>query len=218
MTHSRLFKRAVAVGACAAVGTIGGVAAGAAAPSKDGAEAHDPRAQTECPAPPFSVGGPPMAALAFGAPPVHSVQVVPNKAGDGFDTITQDSGTVKSVSGDKLTISEGTDKATYATPTLTIPSEATIQRNEESAKLSDIQTGDHVDVSSSSDGTTNVFAVDRAEGPPPAPKARFFRGIPPQGAPLPPPPPPGGPVADVEVGESEAEGGFTISCSAHRAP
>ena len=61
--------------------------------------------------------------------PVHAVQVVPNKAGDGFDTVTEDSGTVKSVSGAALTITEGTDKATYATPTLTIPAGATVERN-----------------------------------------------------------------------------------------
>jgi hypothetical protein len=143
--------------------------------------------------------------FAFGGAPVHSVQIVANKAGDGFDTVTQDSGTVKSVSGDKLTISEGTEKATYATPTLTIPAGATIQRNEESAKLSDIQSGDHVDVSSSSDGTTYVFAVDPRQSPPQKPHvvgpiARQVQVG---------PPPPGGPTG------SAAEGGFTCR---YRAP
>jgi hypothetical protein len=205
MTHSWRFKSAVAVGACAAVGTIGGIAAGAAAPSHDGTEAHGPETQSGCP-----VGPPPpmpMAVFAFGGPPVHAVQIVPNKAGDGFDTVTEDSGTVKSVSGDNLTITEGTDKATYATPTLTIPADATVQRNEESAKLSDIQTGDHVDVSSSSGGTTDVFAVDsKPRELPPKPGARV---VGPEGGP--PPPPPGGPIGST----GDAEGGFTCS---YRAP
>ncbi len=207
MTHSWRFKSAVAVGACAAVGAIGGIAAGAAAPSHGGTKGKNgPETQSGCPAPVrIGMGGPPMAMFAFGGPPVHAVQIVPNKAGDGFDTLTEDSGTVKSVSGDKLTITEGTEKATYATPTLTIPANATIQRNGESAKLSEIQTGDHVDVSSGSDGTTSVFAVDSGQWPP---KPTIKQGRPPgpgfpiyrKGGPPPPglrmykrggPPPPG---------------------------
>ena len=218
MTHSWRFKSAVAVGACAAVGAIGGIAAGAAAPSHDVTTAPGPGTQSGCPAPVgIGIGGPPMAmaVFAFGGPPVHSVQVVPNKAGDGFDTVTEDSGAVKSASGDKLTITEGTDKATYATPTLTIPADATVQRNGESAKLSDIQTGDHVDVSSSSDGTTYVFAVDSGQWPPKPmpPKPMKQGGPPPPGFPIHKQggPPPGGPPG------SAAAGGVTFSCS-YRAP
>ncbi len=194
MTHSWRFKSAAAVGACAVVGAIGGIAAGAAAPSHNGREGKNgPDAQSRCPAPSaIGMGGPPMAMFAFEGPPVHAVQIVPNQAGDGFDTVTEDSGTVKSVSGDKLTITEGTQKATYGTPTLTIPADATIQRNGVSAKLSEIQTGDHVDVSSSSDGTTSVFAVGSGQWPPkptikqgvsPGPGFPMYnhRGLPPLG-------------------------------------
>jgi hypothetical protein len=131
--------------------------------------------------------------IGTGGPPVHAVQIVPNKAGDGFDTVTQDSGTVKSLSGDSLTITEGTDKATYATPTLTIPSGATVERNFQSAKLSDIQTADHVDVSLNSDGTANVLAVDSQHWPPKPPMpARLLKQ----------PAPPGGPPGPVVFGYS----------------
>lgn len=220
MTHSWRFKSAVTVGACAAVGAIGGISAGAAAPSHDVSEARGPKQQASCPAPAsIAIGGPPMALLTLGGPPVHAVEVVPNKAGNSFDTITHDSGTVKSVSGNKLTITEGTEKATYATPTLTIPADATIQRNEESAKLSDIQSGDHVDVVSSSDGTTNVFAVDSGHWPP---KPQVAGPIAKQAGP--PPLPPGAPV--LKQGPLApprgprallAKGGVVIRCS-FRAP
>jgi hypothetical protein len=116
--------------------------------------------------------------IAIGGPPVHAVQIVPNKAGDGFDTVTQDSGTVKSVSGASLMITEGTDKATYATPTLSIPADATVERNFQSAQLSEVQAGDHVDISSSSDGTTNVFAVDAQHWPPEPPVLSKLGGPP----------------------------------------
>jgi hypothetical protein len=97
--------------------------------------------------------------LAGGGPAVHAELVVPNKDGNGFLAVTMDSGKVKSVSGDQLTISEGTDKATYKDPTLTISSNATVRRNFADAKLSDLKDGDHVHVSQSSEGTF-VFAVD----------------------------------------------------------
>jgi hypothetical protein len=175
MTHSQLLKSAVAAGVCAAVGATAGIVGSAAAPSHSH-KAHSTSYDT-------ATGGPdrrpgPAGMIAFkigiGGPPVHGVQIVPNKAGDGFDTVTQDSGTVKSISGDSLTITEGTDKATYATPTLTIPAGATVERNFQSAKLTDIQAGDHVDVSSSSGGTANVFAVDGQHWPPKPPMPPGF--------------------------------------------
>src|SRR5215469_511036 len=43
---------------------------------------------------------------------VHSETVVPNDKG-GFDTITMDQGRFASASGDRLTITEGTSRATY---------------------------------------------------------------------------------------------------------
>jgi len=54
--------------------------------------------------------------------------VVPNRAGNGFDTITEDQGAFQSLSGDQLTITEGTKTLTYKTVTLTIPSNAIVYR------------------------------------------------------------------------------------------
>jgi hypothetical protein len=190
MTRSRFLKSAAVAAACAAAGTIAGIAGSSAAPSNSN--------KSDGPEYGFVVKGaetraaPPGAAdfkIERGGPPVHATEVVPNKGGDGFDTVTHDSGTVKSISGDHITITEGTDKATYATPTLTVPADATIQRNFQDAKLSDIKVGDHVDVSSSSDGTTNVFAVDSQHWPP---KPIQLSGSAKTGALPPGPPPPAG--------------------------
>jgi hypothetical protein len=78
--------------------------------------------------------------------------VVPNKNG-GFDTMTMDRGRFSSLSGDQLTITEGTKTATYKTVTLTIPSGATVRRNGDAARLSDIKSGDTVMVLQSPQGT-----------------------------------------------------------------
>jgi hypothetical protein len=76
-------------------------------------------------------------------PPVHADAVVPNEKG-GFDTVTMDRGSFSSLSGDQLTITEGTKSATYKTVTLTIPANATVRRNDENAQLSDLKAGDEV--------------------------------------------------------------------------
>ena len=85
--------------------------------------------------------------------------------------MTTDSGIVKSVeaSAGKLTIEEGTSTVTYKTVTLSIPSEAKVILDGKTSSLSSLAAGDHVMVSSSSEGTI-VFAADSSfhpEGPPP---------------------------------------------------
>ena len=92
--------------------------------------------------------------------PVHAELVVPDRQG-GFTTVTLDRGTVESVSGDQLTIKEGTPKATYKTVTLTIPSGAKVRRNGDDAALSDLQAGDLVAVVTRGDKT---FVKARAAG------------------------------------------------------
>jgi hypothetical protein len=77
---------------------------------------------------------------------------VPNQKG-GFDTITIDRGSFSSLSGDQLTITEGTKTATYKTVTLTIPSSATVRRNGDAAHLSDLKSGDTVLIAQSPKGT-----------------------------------------------------------------
>lgn len=87
----------------------------------------------------------------FGAP-VHAEAVVPDRQGS-FKTITFDRGTVKSVSGDQLTITEGTPTAVYKDVTLTIPADAKVKRDGDDAQLSALQAGDLVAVVTSGDKT-----------------------------------------------------------------
>ncbi len=73
---------------------------------------------------------------------VHADLVIATK--QGFATVTFDRGKVASVSGQQLTITEGTKRATYKTVTLTIPSSARVRDNHQKASLSDLQAGQRV--------------------------------------------------------------------------
>jgi hypothetical protein len=179
MQRSTLLRAGLVVGACALVGAAGGIAGSAAAPSKS--------SQTQT----TTTGSPDRdhhgwghRGFGGGGPVVHGEVVVPNQAGNGFETVTLDSGKVKSVSGDQLTITEGTQSATYKDATVTIPSGAKVMRNFAGAQLSDLQAGDFVHVSSSPEQTT-VFAVDAThQGPPPGMRGPHGPGgPPPYGAP-----------------------------------
>jgi hypothetical protein len=146
-------KAVTAALVCVVVGASAGIVGSAAAPSKDKPSRS---AQGNRPGPPGPRHG----------PPIHAELVVPNKAGDGFVDVTIDTGTVESVSGDQLTIKQGTKSATYKTITLTIPSDAKIHRNMQEAQLSDLKAGDKVHVARSSEGTF-VGAHDKNHGPRP---------------------------------------------------
>lgn len=164
---------ALAAVLCLAIGAMAGISGGLAA----GTKAHSSSSSSEQkPGPP--AGGP------MGGPPIHSVSVVPNKEGSGFDTVTMDGGTVQSVSGQQLTITEGTKTLTYKTVTLTIAANATVTRDGKSAQLSQLQSGDHVIVSENSDGTSMVNAADSSFTPPHGPGGPGGPpGAPGQGAP-----------------------------------
>jgi hypothetical protein len=144
--------------------------------------------------------------------PVHSDTVVPNEKG-GFDTVTMDRGMFSSLSGDQLTITEGTKSATYKTVTLTIPSNATVRRNGEKADLSDLKAGDEVLVVQSPNGTV-VAAHDAQHQEPLVFKlAGPRRGEGPQQLKVSPPPPPHEcPPGSTEKG-SATEKGSTGSCA-----
>ncbi|GAC1573679.1 MAG: hypothetical protein NVS3B18_07170 [Candidatus Dormibacteria bacterium] len=73
---------------------------------------------------------------------VHAQLVVPTQ--QGFATVTLDRGTVDSVSGDQLSLTEGTPKQTYKTVTLTIPAGSTVRDNRQTASLSSLQPGQRV--------------------------------------------------------------------------
>ncbi len=62
----------------------------------------------------------------------------------GFVAVTFERGFVRSVSGQQLTLSEGTRKATYKTVTVTIPTTARVLDNGSTATLAKLTSGQHV--------------------------------------------------------------------------
>jgi hypothetical protein len=66
------------------------------------------------------------------------------KTATGFQTITFNRGKVDSVSGSKLTMTDGTRRASYQTVTLTIPSTARIRDNRQPATLAALKPGQRV--------------------------------------------------------------------------
>jgi hypothetical protein len=149
-------KALIAVAACVVLGAIGGIAGSAASSKHSSSSSSTPRKSGFARGP---IGGPPGRGRA-----VHASEIVLNKAGTAFITQTIDTGTVKSVSGNDVTITEGVGSVTYKDVTLTIPSGATVTRDGASASVSDLKAGDRISVSRSSDGTS-VFAADSAWRP-----------------------------------------------------
>lgn len=70
---------------------------------------------------------------------VHGDVVVATRS--GFATVTFDRGTVTSVSGQQLTLTEGTKKRAYKTVTLTIPTTAKVRDNRQPATLASVKPG-----------------------------------------------------------------------------
>lgn len=173
-----------AAGACALAGAAAGISQSAASSSSTTSGAMTAKAGH------WARGA---RVLAFAGRPgpggeVHASEVVLNKAGTAYITLTRDNGTITSVdaSGGKITLKEGTSSVTYATPTITIPSGATVLLDGATSSLEKLSAGDRVSISSSSEGTT-VFAVDSSFKPPAGPD-----GMPhPDGVPHLEPPPGG---------------------------
>jgi hypothetical protein len=182
----------VAASACALAGAAAGISQSAAdstsSSSSSTQTAHAPR------------GGMVFGFARAGHPgpggEVHAVEVVLNKAGTDYITVTEDNGTITAIdaSAGKITLEEGTEKVTYATPTIAIPSGATVLLDGASSSLDKLKAGDRVSISSSSEGTT-VFATDSSFKPP-APDGMRHVGPPPGGA----PPPEGAPQPPGEAG------------------
>ena len=167
----RLVRLGAVVGLCALAGAGAGIAGSAAAPSSKVKKSNAP-------------GREKLRGLrGLHGPPVHADAVVLNKAGNGFITQTEDSGKVKSLSGGQLVITEGVKNVTYKDVTITVPSNATIMRNDAKATLADLKPGDRVHVIQAPEGVS-VFAEDAAHQ---RSEPRGFRGPPPGG------PPPGRP-------------------------
>lgn len=117
---SQRSRHVVIAATCVAAGAVAGIAGAAAAPTGHSSQPTrhlDTGRSAPVPGRPDMDG-----------PPVHAEEVVLNRAGTAFITATEDSRTVKSVSGEQLTITEGVGKVTYKDQTLTIPSGATVVR------------------------------------------------------------------------------------------
>src|SRR4051795_9027962 len=136
--NTRIFRTILIAAVCGVIGAGAGIA-GAGAHEGQGHKSKTRHAKHFNRG--FHLGG-----------PVHAELVVPDRQG-GFKTVTLDRGTVESVSGDQLTLKEGTPQATYKTVALTIPSGAKIRRNGDDAQLTDLQAGDFVAVVTSGDKT-----------------------------------------------------------------
>ena len=171
MQRSTMMRMSAVGAVCALVGATAGIAGSSASSSKPTKAVVASAAFANGPGVRFGFG--PLADAA--GPPVHSDTVVPNEKG-GFDTVTMDRGSFSSLSGDRLTITEGTKTATYKTVTLTIPSSATVRRNGEAAKLSDLKSGDTVMVMQNPKATV-VVANDAQH--PDLPRLKFR--VPPMG-------------------------------------
>jgi hypothetical protein len=90
---------------------------------------------------------------------VHGDLVVATRT--GFVTVTLDRGFVQSVSGQQLTVREGTKRATYKTVTLTIPANAVVRYDRHAATLADLEAGQRVLIVQGPNRTL-VVARDRA--------------------------------------------------------
>ncbi|UTI64986.1 hypothetical protein NBH00_01975 [Paraconexibacter antarcticus] len=176
--QSKFTMRATAIGAvCALAGAGAGIAGAGAATKSPTRSAGTTNGAMSIPRDGGPRGGHDRA--------VHAVETVLNKAGTAYISETEDNGTVKSVSGSDVTITEGTTAVPYQDVTVTIPSGATIQRNGSSATVADLKAGDDIHVSVSDDGTT-VFAHDstfRPAGGPGGPGGHRGPGGPGRGAP-----------------------------------
>ena len=132
MSKSLLIKVASVGGACAAIG------AGAGAGILGTSAAATGSSSSPSPAKHHVRHGRALLGRA-----VHADAVIPVKGGQ-FVQVTLDRGSVQSVSGQQLTIAEGTAKHTYKTVTLTIPSGAIVRDNKQPAQLSDLKAGQRV--------------------------------------------------------------------------
>src|SRR6478736_1664305 len=122
MKGPQLKRMTIVIAVCALVGALAGIAGSAAAPSSSKTKAKAAQAQKKALAHRARalkrglfrarLGGPREVLMGMGGP-VHATAVIPNADGTGFDTITEDSGTLLSVDATTVHLKQGTDKATY---------------------------------------------------------------------------------------------------------
>jgi hypothetical protein len=130
--HSKLL---VVAGSCAALGAgASAIASAGAATSNSGSTAKTGRNHT----------GQVRAGRRLAARAVQGNLIVATKT--GFVPVTFERGTVRSVSGQQLTLAEGTKKATYKTVTLTIPTNARVRDNRQKSTLAAVTDGQRATV------------------------------------------------------------------------
>jgi len=149
MTYLRKHVKLVTVAvACVAIGAAGSAIATAGAASSttsttstgSSTTANAPRVRK---APPSGAADHPhFLVRALERRAVQANVVVATRS--GFANVTIDRGFVQSVSGQQLTIREGTKSATYKTVTLTIPSNAKVRDNRRASTLSSLTAGQRV--------------------------------------------------------------------------
>ena len=92
MDRSGWMKVGAVAGACAVLGAAGGIVGSAASPNSDSDSKAENRSRADAGGPPAFLRHRRGPDLGVGGPPVHSESVVPNEDGDGFETITSDTG------------------------------------------------------------------------------------------------------------------------------
>jgi hypothetical protein len=126
------FKILIVAAACTAIG------AGASAIATAGASTATTTAAT----PKAHTARVPLGARALARRAIQADVVVATR--QGFEAVTFERGFVESVSGQQLTIKEGTVKSTYKTVTLTIPSNAKVRDDGHASTLSALTAGQRV--------------------------------------------------------------------------
>jgi hypothetical protein len=74
---------------------------------------------------------------------VHAEIVIAGRDGS-FPTVTIDRGTLRSVTGDALTLTEGTKRATYKTVTVSVGGQAVVKLDRKASSLGALKPGDKV--------------------------------------------------------------------------
>jgi hypothetical protein len=134
MTSIRRHARLITVGAsCAAIGA--GASAIASAGAATGSSSHAASAHATRHAARRGLRG-------FAARAVQGDVVVHTRK--GFATVTFERGRVDSVSGQRLSLTEGTPKAAYRTVTVTVPTSAIVRDNGARADLAAVTPGQRV--------------------------------------------------------------------------
>jgi hypothetical protein len=156
--HMKVITIGAACAACAAAGAgASAIATAGAAGTSTGTGSTAGAAGTSTAASPSAHTANVRRALARRA--VQGDLIVATKS--GFATVTFSRGFVQSVSGNQLTIREGTKKATYKTVTLSIPSSAKVRDNGQTASLSQLTQGQRVGVLQGPERTLVVARTPR---------------------------------------------------------